>query len=154
NEEQLLAALKGIDASLAGSEPYTARVLAAHPQLRVIARVGVGYDAVDLDAATKHNVAVTIAPGTNQGSVSEHTFALMLALAKFLIPQHVATVTGGWPRPSTIPLRGMTLGLVGLGRIGKAMTTRAQAFEMKVIAHDPLADKAWAAQAGVELVPL
>src|SRR4051794_29874884 len=111
NEEQLLAALQGVDASLAGSEPYTERVLAAHPQLRVIARVGVGYDAVDLDAATKHNVAVTIAPGTNQGSVSEHTFALMLALAKSLVPQHLATISGGWPRGSTIPLRHMTLGL-------------------------------------------
>src|SRR4051794_4305069 len=73
NEEQLLAALPGVEASLAGSEPYTARVLDAHPQLRVIARVGVGYDAVDVPAATKRGVAVTIAPGTNQGAVAEHT---------------------------------------------------------------------------------
>ncbi|NBO91063.1 MAG: hydroxyacid dehydrogenase [Planctomycetia bacterium] len=154
NEEQTIHHLKGIDASLAGSEPYTDRVLAANPQLRVIARVGVGYDAVDLDAATRHNVAVTFAPNTNQGSVAEHTFTLMLALAKNLIPQHLGTAAGRWPRGSTIPLRGQTLGLVGLGRIGKAMTTRAQAFGMTVVGHDPFADQEWAKQVGVELLSL
>jgi D-3-phosphoglycerate dehydrogenase / 2-oxoglutarate reductase len=154
NEEQTIHFLKGIDATLAGSEPYNERVLTAHPQLRVIARVGVGYDAVDCDAATRHNVAVTIAPNTNQGSVSEHTFTLMLALARDLIPQHLGTVAGRWPRRSTIPLRGQTLGLVGLGRIGRAMTVRAQAFGMTVVGHDPYADLAWAKQAGVELLPL
>jgi len=153
-EEQILHHLKGIDASLAGSEPYTERVLSANPQLRVIARVGVGYDAVDLEAATRHNVVVTFAPNTNHGSVAEHTFALMLALAKNLITQHAGTAAGRWPRGSTLPLRTQTLGLVGLGRIGKAMTTRAQAFGMTVIGHDPYADQQWAAEAGVELVTL
>src|SRR5438876_11303058 len=76
--EELLVQLKGIDASLAGSEPYTRRVLEAHPQLRVIARVGVGYDAVDVTAATEKGVAVTIAPNTNQDSVAEHAFTLIL----------------------------------------------------------------------------
>src|SRR2546423_291055 len=69
SEDELLEFLPGVSASLAGSEPYTARVLAAHPGLKVIARVGVGYDAVDVAAATRHGVAVTIAPGTNQGAV-------------------------------------------------------------------------------------
>src|SRR2546425_39091 len=64
-EDELLAALDGISATLAGSEPYTARVLAAHPQLRVVARVGVGYDAVDVASASAHGIAVTIAPNTN-----------------------------------------------------------------------------------------
>src|SRR5262245_16236744 len=89
-EDQLLEALKGAEASLAGSEPYTPRVLAAHPQLKVIARVGVGYDAVDLDAATKQGIAVCFTPGTNQGSVAEHTFAMMLAWTRNLISQHVS----------------------------------------------------------------
>src|SRR5262245_14746395 len=78
-EEQILEELKGIDASVAGSEPYTPRVLAAHPQLKVIARVGVGYDAIDVASATKQGTVVCFAPGTNQGSVAEHTFAMMLA---------------------------------------------------------------------------
>lgn len=154
NEAQLLDALTGIEASLAGSEPYTPRVFQAHPQLKVVARVGVGYDAVDVAAATASGAAVTIAPGTNQGSVAEHTFCLMLALVKHLIPQHIGVRDGGWPRGTNLPLRGRTLGIAGLGRIGKAMTTRAQAFEMRVIAHDPFPDNAWAGQYGVPLVSM
>ena len=75
NEDELLAQLKGIKASVAGSEPYTARVLDANPGLHVIARVGVGYDAVDVAAATERGVVVTIAPNTNQDAVAEQTFA-------------------------------------------------------------------------------
>jgi len=152
NEDQILLHLKDIDASLAGSEPYTERVLAANPRLKVIARVGVGYDAVDLAAATRHDVAVTFAPGTNQGSVSEHAFALILALSRNIISQHAGTAAARWPRGSMVPIRGQTLGLAGLGRIGKAMASRAFAFEMNVIAHDPFADKDWAARHGVDLV--
>ncbi len=152
-EDQLMKWLDGIDASVAGSEPYTPRVLAAHPRLKVIARVGVGYDAVDVAAATKQGVAVCIAPGTNQGSVAEHTFALMLALTRHLIPQHLGVKSGVWPRGTCIPLRGQTMGVAGLGRIGKAVATRAQAFEMTVIAHDPFPDKAWAAAHHIPLVP-
>ncbi len=151
-EEQLLAALDGVEASLAGSEPYTARVLAAHPRLRVIARVGVGYDAVDVEAATRQGIAVCIAPGTNQGSVAEHTFALLLALTRQLVPQHLGVKAGAWPRGTTVPLRGQTIGVAGLGRIGKAVASRALAFEMNVIAHDPFPDTTWAAQHGIPLV--
>src|SRR5262245_60427586 len=152
NEQELLDALPGIDASVAGSEPYTPRVFAAHPQLKVVARVGVGYDAVDVEAATRHGVAVCIAPGTNQGSVAEHTFMLMLGLVKNLISQHAGVASGGWPRGTNVPLRGRTLGIAGLGRIGKAVATRALAFEMTVIAHDPFPDTGWATKHGIPLV--
>jgi phosphoglycerate dehydrogenase-like enzyme len=151
-EEELLAALDGISAALAGSEPYTARVLAAHPQLRVIARMGVGYDAVDVPAATARGVAVAIAPNTNQGSVAEHTFCLLLGLTRNLVSQHLGTRAGDWPRGTNLPLRTRTLGLLGLGRIGKAVATRALAFEMRVVAHDPYPDTAWAAQHGITLM--
>src|SRR5579859_6512061 len=87
-EEELLDVLDGIDATVAGSEPYTPRVFASFPRLKVVARVGVGYDAVNVEAATRAGVAVTIAPGTNQGSVAEHTFALILCLTKRMISQH------------------------------------------------------------------
>jgi D-3-phosphoglycerate dehydrogenase len=152
NEEELLAALPGIDASLAGSEPYNAGVLAAYPRLKVIARVGVGYDAVDVEAATRAGVVVTIAPGTNQGSVAEHTFMFMLALTKNLISQHLGVRSGGWPRGTNVPLRGQTLGIAGLGRIGKAVATRGLGFEMRVLAHDPYPDTAWAAAHNIPLV--
>src|SRR5579884_1857775 len=139
-EEQLLPTLKGVEASVAGSEPYTRRVIEANPQLRVIARAGVGYDAVDLAAATEHGIAVCITPGTNQDAVAEHTFALMLALVKNLIPQHTGTVAGRWPRQANLPLRGRTLGIAGLGRIGKAVAIRGAAFGMPLMAYEPYPD--------------
>lgn len=153
-EDELLEHLNGIDASLAGSEPYTRRVIAAHPQLRVIARAGVGYDAVDVAAATDHGVAVAITPGTNQDAVAEHTFTHILALAKGLIPQHLSVKAGGWPRGSTIPLRGRTLGIVGLGRIGKSVAIRGAAFNMKLIAYEPFPDKAFVEKYGITLMPM
>jgi D-3-phosphoglycerate dehydrogenase len=152
NEEELLHHLQGIDASLAGSEPYTRRVFAAHPQLKVIARVGVGYDAVDVEAATEHGVAVTITPGANHDSVAEHTFALMLALVKDIIYQHTSLIAGGWPRKTNLPLRGNTLGIAGLGRIGKAIALRAEVFGMKLIAFDPFPDEAFARAHGIRWV--
>jgi len=153
NEDELLEQLRGIKASIAGSEPYTARVIKAHPQLRVIARVGVGYDAVDVAAATAAGIAVTIAPNTNQEAVAEQTFALMLALAKDLVPQHCSMKEGGWPRRATLPLRGRILGVAGLGRIGKAVALRGKAFGMPLLAYDPVPDHAFAQAHGVRFVP-
>jgi D-3-phosphoglycerate dehydrogenase len=152
SEEELLDQLKNVKAALAGSEPYTPRVFKAHPQLRVVARAGVGYDAVNLEAATASGVAVAIAPGTNQESVAEHTFALILAVAKNLISQHTGTRGGHWPRQANLPLRGRTLGIGGLGRIGKAVAVRGAAFGMKLIAYEPFPDQAFVKQYGIELV--
>ncbi len=151
-EEELLTALNGIEATVAGSEPYTARVLSAHPQLKVISRVGVGYDAVDVAAATARGVVVTIAPGTNHDSVAEHTFALMLAFTRYIPMRHQTIATGGWPRSMGMPLRGKTLGLAGLGRIGKAVATRALAFEMRVLTYDPVPDTEFCKEHGIALV--
>jgi phosphoglycerate dehydrogenase-like enzyme len=152
-EEQLLPTLAGVDASLAGSEPYTRRVLEANPRLRVIARAGVGYDAVDLAAATARGIAVTITPGTNQDAVAEHAFALMLALVKNLIPQHLGTVAGRWPRQSNLPLRGRALGIAGLGRIGKAVAVRGAVFGMPLLAYEPYPDNDFVRRYNVKLVP-
>jgi phosphoglycerate dehydrogenase-like enzyme len=152
-EEELLQFLPGISATIAGMEPYTRRVLKAHPTLRVIARAGVGYDAVDLAAATDCGVAVAIAPGTNHECVAEHTFSLILALAKGLILQHAAVLAGQWPRQATIPLRGRNLGIAGLGRIGKAVAIRGAGFGMKLLAHEPFPDQAFVTQHKVTLMP-
>jgi phosphoglycerate dehydrogenase-like enzyme len=152
-ESELLETLAGVSASLAGSEPYTRRVIEAHPGLRVIARAGVGYDAVDVAAATEHGVAVTITPNTNQESVAEHTFALMLALVKNLVPHHNATRVGGWPRQANLPLRGRALALAGLGRIGKAVAVRGAAFGMRLLAYEPYPDRAFVERHGVTLLP-
>jgi D-3-phosphoglycerate dehydrogenase / 2-oxoglutarate reductase len=152
-EEELMSALQGVDASLAGSEPYTRRVLEASPRLKVIARVGVGFDAVDLEAATARGIAVTNTPGANHDAVAEHTFALMLALVKDLVAQHNAVRAGGWPRKTNLPLRGRTLGVAGLGRIGKAVAERGKCFGMKLVAYEPSPDQAFVQKHGVTLVP-
>jgi len=153
-EADLLDQLGGIPAALAGSEPYSRKVFERSPNLKVIARVGVGYDAVDVQAATDHGVVVCTAPGTNQDSVAEHCFMLILALARNLIGQHVPISHGKWARSANLPIRGKTLGLVGLGRIGKAMTTRALAFGMKVMAFEPAPDMSFVEKHGVRLAPL
>jgi D-3-phosphoglycerate dehydrogenase/(S)-sulfolactate dehydrogenase len=136
--DELRAALVGVEAVMAGGEPYTAELFAQFPKLRVVARVGVGYDSVDVPAATVHGVAVTVAPGTNHESVAEHTFALMLAFTRHIPTRNALIHSGGWPQHYSRPLRGQTFGLAGLGRIGKAVAVRAVAFGMRVIAFDPL----------------
>ncbi len=155
-EAELLETLPGCAASLAGSEPYTRAVIAAAAAkgLKVIARAGVGYDAIDLDAATEHGVAICFAPGTNQDSVAEHTFTLILALARHLVAQHNLIKAGQWPRRANLPLRGSTLGVVGLGRIGRSVARVGQAFQMNVIAYEPFPDQEYVAKAGIELLPL
>ena len=155
SEAELMQILPGCAGSLAGSEPYTRAAIAAAAAkgLKVIARAGVGYDAVDLEAATDHGVAVTFAPGTNQDAVAEHTFTLILALAKNLIPQHNLIKAGQWPRRANQPLRGKTLGVMGLGRIGKAVALRGKAFLMNLIAHEPFPDAAFVKEHGIALLP-
>lgn len=148
--EELSANLDGVDAVVAGSEPYTREVIRRFPNLRVISRVGVGYDSVDVEAATEQGIAVAITPGTNHDSVAELTFALLLAVAKRIASFHPMVAAGGFERKITKPLRGQTLGLVGYGRIGQAVARRAIAFGMKVIAADPLA--APTGDSGVETV--
>src|SRR5580700_3308694 len=153
-EDELFDQLRGVSATIAGSEPYSRRVLKAHPQLRIIARAGVGYDAVDTAAATDFGMAVTIAPGTNQDSVAEHTFLLILALAKDLINQHLGTRAGKWPRQANLPLRGRTLGIAGLGRIGKAVALRGEVFGMKLLAYEPFPDRQFVADHRIPLVSM
>jgi D-3-phosphoglycerate dehydrogenase / 2-oxoglutarate reductase len=153
---ELLDILPGCVASLAGSEPYTREVIAkaAPAGLKVIARAGVGYDAVDLAAATDHGVAVCYAPGTNQEAVAEHTFMLMLALVRKFREQDIEVRKGLWPRRTVGNVRGQTLGIVGLGRIGKAVAQRAVPFGLKVLATEILPDHAFAAAHNVTFVPL
>lgn len=135
---ELREALVGVDAVIAGSEVYNGEMFDAFPQLKVVARVGVGYDAIDVPAATARGVAVTVAAGTNHECVAEHTFALLLAFTRLIPLRNSHIHAGGWPRHYSRPLRGQTLGLAGLGRIGKAVAVRALAFGMTVVAYDPL----------------
>lgn len=154
SEAQLAAELGGVAATLASVEPYTQAVLSSAPSLRVIARLGVGYDSIDVSAATQRGVVVACTPGTNHEAVAEHAFALLLAGVKRIVSGHADVAQGGFRRQPTSSLRGKMLGLVGLGRIGRAVARRAAAFDMRVIAYDPLLASPPADAPGVELVPL
>jgi len=149
----LIGQLHGIDAVIASTERYTPEVLAAS-RLRVISRTGVGYDAIDVPAATRRGVVVVITAGTNHHSVAESAIALLLGVYRGLPWRHYEVHTGRWTRRALPRLMGKTIGLVGLGRIGRAMVPRCQGLGLKVIAHDPLADAAFAASSGVRLCSL
>lgn len=150
--EQFAELFPATDALIAGGEPVTAALLGTTDRLRVVARVGVGYDAVDVPAATARGVVVTITPGTNQESVAEHAFALLLAVCRQIARNDPRIRRGLWDRGILRPLRGQTLGLLGLGRIGRAMVPRAQAFGMTVIVHDRLAQDDFEAKHGLRRV--
>ncbi len=131
-------------------------VLAQAPRLKVIGRAGVGVDNVDLPAATAAGVLVMNTPGGNAVSVAEHTIALMLAMARSVPQASASTKSGKWEKKSLIghELRGKTLGILGLGSIGREVVLRARAFEMRIIAHDPYVSPQVASDLNVELVDL
>jgi D-3-phosphoglycerate dehydrogenase len=153
-EADTLACLRGVSAIIAGGEFLNEKVLSQLPDLRVIARAGVGYDRVDISAATQRNIAVTITPNANHESVAEHAMGLLLALSRNIVGHHQDVLVGDWSRRPMVPLRGQTLGLVGLGRIGRSVAVRAQAFRLRVIAHDQFINQELAQRLGVELVDL
>ncbi len=153
-EEELLRHLPGCVASIAGQEPYTERVFAAAPGLRVVARLGVGYDAIDLASATRHGVAVAMAFGSNHEPVADHAFALMAALAHAIPRYDRAIRDGEWRLLFHGRLTGATVGIVGFGRIGRAFAKRCQGFGMEVLVADPYMDAEALARLGCTLVPL
>ncbi len=116
-----------------------AELINSAPQLKAIVRAGVGVDNVDLAAATAQGVVVMNTPGGNTISTAEHSIGLMLALSRHIPQSHQSLAEGRWERKdfTGVELKGKTLGIIGLGRIGQAIAARAQAFEMNVIAHDP-----------------
>jgi D-3-phosphoglycerate dehydrogenase len=134
----------------------TKAVLSQAPKLRVIGRAGVGVDNVDLDAATAAGVLVMNTPGGNAVSVAEHTLALMLAMARYIPQATGSTKSGKWEKKKFLgsELRGKTLGIVGLGSIGREVVKRARAFEMRILAHDPYVTSQIARDLNVELVDL
>jgi D-3-phosphoglycerate dehydrogenase len=154
---ELLAAVPDADALIIRSaSKIDAEVLAAAPRLRIIARAGVGVDNVDIPEATRRGIVVVNTPDGNTVSTAEHTFGLMLALARHIPQAHQSLREGKWDRKtySGVELRSKTLGIVGFGRIGRAVAKRALAFEMHVIAYDPYITADLAADLGVELVSL
>jgi D-3-phosphoglycerate dehydrogenase len=133
----------------------TADLLRAGKKLKVVGRAGIGVDNVDVDAATEMGILVVNAPTANLMSATEHTFALLLAVARRVPEADASTKAGGWDRKITgVELQGKTLGVIGFGRIGQRVAARARGFEMKVVAYDPYLDPAAARRIEVEMLPL
>jgi D-3-phosphoglycerate dehydrogenase len=153
-EDELLPLVGDVDAVLASTDAFTRRVLAAAPRLKIIARFGVGYDAIDVDAATDRGIWVTITPGTNEHSVADFTLAALLALARQLVPMVSQTRQGGWERAIGVELGEATLGVIGFGRIGRQVGQRARAFGMNILLNDLIQDAAAAEAIGARYVSL
>lgn len=157
SSEELLDAVRGAHALIIRSATdVTDEVLAAGTDLLAVGRAGIGLDNVDTEAATARGVMVINAPQSNIVSAAEHTMALLLAQARNVPQAHAALVQGRWERSKWegVELADKTLGIAGLGRIGKLVADRARAFGMRLIAFDPFVSTDRARQLGVELLPL
>jgi D-3-phosphoglycerate dehydrogenase len=153
-EEELIERVANVDVLISGTEPVTARVLAAAPQLKIIAKHGVGYENIDLKAARAHGIPVAVAGNAIADSVADMTLALLLALVRQIPQGDHAVREGAWPRMVGIELRGKTLGIVGLGQIGKGVCRRAKGFGLNVVAYDLYRDSSFANSWGVRYLPL
>jgi D-3-phosphoglycerate dehydrogenase / 2-oxoglutarate reductase len=153
-EDNLVRLVGEYDAIVAGSEPYTRRVIEAAQRLRVIARTGVGFDAIDLDACDRNGVVVAITPGVNHHAVAEHTLALLLGVARGFPLLDRQVHEGVWQRVARPRVMGRTLGVVGLGRIGRAVAWRAVGLGMQVLAYEPYPDREFVEQWRIELTTL
>ncbi len=155
-EEALIANCSQADAIITANEPFTARVIHSLDRCRLIANCKTGYDNVDLEAATRRGVLVSNVPDYGVEEVSTHAMALLLACARKLLQYDTATREGKWMivLPPVHRLQGQTLGLIGLGRIGRALVPKARAFGLRVVAHSPSITQEVAQRLGVGLVGL
>ena len=136
-ENRMLELVGEVDAFLCGDDEITAKVIEhALPQLKVVSKYGIGLDKIDVEYLTAKGIPLTFCPGVNHTTVAEHTFALMLALFRKLIKEANHVANGEWVRITGNEIMGKTLSIIGLGRIGKEVAIRANAFGMKVIGFD------------------
>jgi D-3-phosphoglycerate dehydrogenase len=158
-EDDVIATAKDADAILTVGAPMTRRVLENLPKCRVIVRYGIGYDTVDVDAATDNNILLVNIPDFCFEEVSNHAITLLLACAKKLIPLNNLVKAGRWmeAKLSQSPMGsvyGQTCGIIGCGNIGRATAKKARCFGLKVLGYDPYLDKSLAEENGITVVDL
>lgn len=152
--ETLPDLLDGVDGWILGSTFVDRDLMARHPRLKVLARRGVGFEQIDHRAAASLGKVVTIAAGGNSPSVADHTIGLMLAVAKRLATFSLSLRAGDWTYRIGEELTGSTIGIVGLGRIGRGVARRLSGFDARILAHDIVPDDGFAAAHGIERVDL
>lgn len=153
-EDELIEHIGDAHVLVSGTEPVTARVLDAAPHLKVISKHGVGYENIDLDAARERGIPVTLARGVHMDTVADLAFGLLLALARQIPLGDSSVKAGEWKLIVGTELAHKTLGIIGLGQIGKAVCRRAKGFGMQVVAHDAYEDHAFASSWGVRYLAL
>lgn len=149
----LVKVIAEYDGFIAGLDEINRTVIEAASKLRVIARYGVGVDRVDLQAARERGIVVTVTPGANSSAVAELTIGLMLALARNVTISSEKTRQGDWPRIGGIAIEGKTVGLLGLGAIGREVAARLRPFGATLVGYDPFVVESQAAAMGVRLLP-
>jgi phosphoglycerate dehydrogenase-like enzyme len=138
-EDELIALMKDASACIVSTDPFTRQVIAANPNLRVIARVGVGTDSIDHDAANEHNVGISITPGMNAEPVADQALAMILALVRKVVPQDMSVKAGKWERVGPLlgwELPGKRVGVIGAGTIGRAVIRRLRGFNIDIVFFD------------------
>lgn len=155
SEAEMLDLSGNFDAFLCGDDAITQAVIdKSLPQLQIISKYGIGLDKINVDYATKKGLPVLFTPGVNHTTVAEHTFGLLLGITKDIQSNAVAVQNGewvaGWKKPVGNEIMGKTIGILGLGRIGKEVAIRARAFGMSIIAFDPYFDDSFASENGVK----
>lgn len=152
--DELVNYVVDVDGIIAGLDEIDEKVIYAANRLKVISRYGVGVDRVDIRAATEKGIVVTNTPGSNSAAVAEMTICLMLALGRKLVHASSLTKKGEWPRVEGVGLKGKTVGIIGLGSIGKEVASRLRCFECEVLAYDPFVTPDTAFKVGAKMVSL
>lgn len=150
-EDELIPLLKDCDGYIAGLDFVTKKALQACKNLKVISRYGAGYDRVDIKAAKELQIPVTNTPGVNAEAVGELAFALILSVARKITFLHASTCAGNWVRSTGMELKGKTIGIMGLGAIGKVVARCARGFGMEVLAYDPYINKSYCSEEHIEV---
>ena len=155
SEAEMLDLAGDFDAFLCGDDAITSSVIdKSLPRLQTISKYGIGLDKIDVEYATEKKIPVLFTPGVNHTTVAEHTFGLLLGITKDIQSNAVAVQNGewvaGWKKPVGNEIMGKTIGILGLGRIGKEVAIRAKAFGMEIIAFDPYFDEAFGEEYGVK----
>jgi len=151
NEADTLALVGDVDGYICGDDAITRKVLEkARPKLKVLSKYGIGVDKIDVKSATEFGIPVLFTPGVNHTTVAEHNFLLLLALEKNFLFHTDSTRSGGWKRKTGHELLEKTIGIIGLGRIGREVAIRAKAFGMKIIGFDLHWDEKFGSEHGIQ----
>jgi D-3-phosphoglycerate dehydrogenase len=154
SEDELVECAAAVDAMIVGVEKITDRVIQGGKNLKVIAKHGAGVDNIDMAAATQRGIVVTSAPGANSEAVADLTIGFFLALARQIPAADRAVKAGQWPRVVGTQFNNKTLGIIGVGQIGKKVAQRASGFDMNILVYDVVLDEAFAEMFNVQYLAL